>query len=312
MKAYVCPKYGPPEVLRLTEVATPAPADDEVLVKVRATAVPNSDIFIRGSQIPLRHWIPMRLMIGLTRPRRRIIGLVLAGEVESAGRDIRRFKPGDRVYGITCLGLGAYAEYTCMRETDSNRDGCLALMPKDLTFEEATATAYGGLLALQYLEKGHVRSGQRVLVYGASGTAGTTAVQVAKHLGADVTGVCSTANLDLVRSLGADRALDYTRQDSLDPEERFDLVLDAVGRRKTSRLKQACTRALAPGGTCVSIDDGPLLPDSQRLDAMRGLVEAGHVRPVLDRTYAFEDMVAAHRYVGRGHKRGGVAVTVAP
>lgn len=311
MKAYICAKYGPPEVLRLTEVETPAPAADEVRIRIRATAVTASDIFIRSSELPLRYRLPMRLMIGVTRPRRSIIGLVLAGEVASAGASIRRFKPGDRVYGITCFALGAYAEYTCMRETDSNRDGCLALMPGNLSFEEATAAAYGGLLALQYVEKGEVRRGQRVLVYGASGTAGTTAVQYAKHLGAHVTAVCGTANLGLVESLGADRLLDYTAQDTLDPGESFDLVLDAVGRQKTSRLKAACRRALAPGGRYVSIDDGSLLPDSARLDRVRRLVEAGHVRPVLDRCYPFEELADAHRYVGQGHKRGGVAVTVA-
>ena len=276
MKAYICPGYGPPEVLRLTEVDRPTPADDEVRIKVHATAVTASDIFIRGSQIPLRYRIPMRVMIGVTKPRKSIIGLVLAGEVESAGKEIRRFAPGDRVYGITCFGLGAYAEYKCMRETDSNQDGCLALMPRNLTYEEATTAAYGGLLGLQYVEKGNVRRGQQVLIYGASGTAGTTAVQFAKHLGADVTAVCGTANLELVRSLGAERVIDYTRQDALDPGDRFDLVLDAVGRGKSSRLKQACKKALAPGGTYVSIDDGSLAPDSTRLDRMR---RAGRGRP---------------------------------
>jgi NADPH:quinone reductase-like Zn-dependent oxidoreductase len=310
VKAIICPGYGPPEVLQITEVERPTPADDEVCIKVHATAVTASDIFIRGSQIPLRYLVPMRLMIGLTKPRKSIIGLVLAGEVESVGRHIRRFAPGDRVYGLTCFGLGAYAEYKCMRETDSNQDGCLALMPQNLTYEEATVAVYGGLLALQYMEKGNVQRGQRVLIYGASGTTGTTAVQYAKYLGADVTAVCSTANLELVRSLGADRVIDYTSQDALAPGERFDLVLDAVGKRKTSRLKQACKKALSPGGAYVSIDDGSLAPDSKRLDRMRHLVEAGHVKPVVDRCYPFEDMAEAHRYVGQGHKRGGVAITV--
>lgn len=311
MRAYVCPSYGPPEVLRLTEVPRPAPDHHEVLIKVCATAVTASDIFIRGSELPLRYRIPMRLMIGLTKPRKSIIGLVLAGEVEAAGRDTRRFAAGDLVYGITCFGLGAYAEYTCMPETDSNRCGCLAKMPANVTFEEATAAAYGGLLALQYLEKGGVRRGRRVLVYGASGTTGTTAVQYARHLGAHVTAVCGTANLGLVAALGADRVLDYTTRDAPDPGDRYDLVLDAVGRHKTSPLKQACRRALAPGGTYVSIDDGRLLPDSARLEKMRQLVEAGHIRPVLDSCYPFEQLAEAHRYVALGHKRGGVAVTVA-
>jgi NADPH:quinone reductase-like Zn-dependent oxidoreductase len=309
MRAIVCPKYGPPEVLRLEDVAKPFPANDEVGIRVHATAVTASDIFIRGSQIPTRFLIPMRLMLGLTKPRRSIIGLVLAGEIESAGADIKRFKPGDQVYGLTGFGLGAYAEYKCMRETDSTH-GCLALKPANLTYEEATVAAYGGLLALQYAAKGNIQPGQRVLIYGASGTSGTTAVQYAKHLGAEVTAVCSTANLELVKSLGADRVIDYTKEDSPGPGIQFDFMLDAVGKSKTSKLKTECKKALAPEGVYASIDDGSLLLDSRRLDLMRELVEAGYIRPVVDRCYPFEEIVEAHRYVAAGHKRGGVAITV--
>jgi NADPH:quinone reductase-like Zn-dependent oxidoreductase len=309
MKAIVCPKYGPPEVLRLEDVAKPIPSNDELCIKVHATAVTASDIFIRGSQIPIRFLIPMRLMLGLTKPRKSIIGLVLAGEIESVGADIKRFKPGDHVYGLTGFGLGAYAEYKCMKETDSTH-GCLALKPANLTYEEATAAAYGGLLALQFMAKGNIQPGQRVLIYGASGTSGTTAVQYAKHLGAEVTAVCGTANLDLVKSLGADRVIDYTREDSPGPGAQFDFMLDAVGKMKTSKLKVACRKALAPEGVHASIDDGSLLLDSHRLDLMRELVEAGNIRPLIDRCYPLEKIVEAHRYVGAGHKRGGVAVTV--
>lgn len=303
------PEYGPPEVLRFEDVVKPVPAKDEVCIKVHATAVTASDIFIRGSQIPIRFLIPMRLMLGLTKPRRSIIGLGLAEEIESVGADIREFQPGDHVYGLTGLGLGAYAEYKCMRETDSTH-GCLALKPANVTYEEATAAAYGGLLALQYMEKANILPGQSVLIYGASGTAGTTAVQYAKHLGAEVTAVCSTANLDLVKSLGADKVIDYTKEDCPAPGTQFDFMLDAVGKRKTSKLKVECEKALAQGGVYVSIDDGKLLLNSRRLDMMRELVEAVHIRPVVDRCYAFEEIVQAHRYVEGGHKRGGVAVTV--
>jgi NADPH:quinone reductase-like Zn-dependent oxidoreductase len=248
-------------------------------------------------------------MLGVTKPRKSIIGLVLAGEIESIGANIRRFKPGDQVYGLTGFGLGAYAQFKCMKETDSTH-GCLALKPANLTHEEATVAAYGGLLALQYMAKGNIRPGQRVLIYGASGTSGTTAVQYAKHLGAEVTAVCSTANLDLARSLGADRVIDYTKEDSPGPGSEFDFMLDAAGKSKTSQLKIECKKALAPGGVCASIDDGNLLLDSRRLDMMRELVEAGHIRPVVDRCYALEEIVEAHRYVGAGHKRGGVAISV--
>jgi NADPH:quinone reductase-like Zn-dependent oxidoreductase len=309
MKAIICTKYGPPEVLQLKEVEKPIPMNNEVCINVHATAVTASDIFIRGCQLPIQYWLPMRLMIGLTKPRKSIIGLVLAGEIESVGADIKRFKAGDQVYGLTGFGLGAYAEYKCMQETDSTH-GCLALKPANLTHEEATVAAYGGLLALQYMEKGNIQRGQKVLIYGASGTTGTTAVQFAKYLGAEVTAVSSTANLALVKSLGADRLIDYTKEDSLGPREHFDFILDAVGKRKTSKLKRACKGALSLQGRYVSIDDGDLLLEAKRLDLMSELVEAGHIRPVIDRCYPLEEIVEAHRYVGKGHKRGGVAITV--
>jgi NADPH:quinone reductase-like Zn-dependent oxidoreductase len=234
---------------------------------------------------------------------------VLAGEIAAVGRTTTRFKPGDQVYGLTGFGLGAYAEYKCMKETDSKR-GCLALKPANLTFEEATVAAYGGLLALQFMEMGDIQPGHRVLVYGASSTSGTTAVQYAKHLGAVVTGVCSTANLELVKSLGADSVIDYTKVDALEPGERYDFVLDAVGKAKTSRLKESCRASVFGKHGYASIDDGSLLLDSGRLAAMKELVEAGHIRPVVDRCYPLEEIAEAHRYVGKGHKRGGVAVTV--
>ena len=310
MKAIICTKYGPPEVLQLREVEKPTPKDDEVLIKIHATAVTASDIFIRGSQIPIQFLIPMRLYIGLTRPRKSIIGLVLAGEVESIGKDVKRFRIGDQVYGLTGFGLGAYAEYKCMKETDSTH-GCLAIKPINISYEEATAAAYGGLLAFQYVEKGSIQRGQKVLIYGASGTSGTMAVQLANYLGARVTGVCSSTNLELVKSLGAEVVIDYTKADTLDPGVQYDFMLDAVGKIKTSKLKDACRRALAPKGKYVSIDDGKLMLDSKRLASIRELVEAGHIKPIIDKCFRFEEIVEAHRYVGKGHKRGGVAVSVA-
>ena len=311
MKAVVCTGYGSPEVLQLREVAKPVPRDDEVLVKIRASAVTASDIFIRGggSQLPWRSKIPMRVMIGLTKPRKAVIGLVLGGEIASAGKNAKRFKIGDQVYGLTGFSLGVYAEYTCMKETDS-RHGCLARKPAGISFEAGTAAAYGGLLALQYLQKGNLRRGQRVLIYGASGTCGTTAVQLANDRGAQVTAVCSTAHLELVTSLGADSVIDYTTQDAPGRGMRFDLILDAVGRMKTSKLKQACREALSPAGRYVSIDDGALKLDSGRLAVLTGLVEAGRVHPVIDRCYPLEKIVEAHSFVGEGHKKGGVAITI--
>ena len=309
MKAIICTKYGPPEVLKMKEVEKPAPKDDEVLIKIFATAVTASDIYIRGSQIPIQFWIPMRIMLGLTKPRKSIIGLVLAGKIESVGKNVKRFKLGDQVYGLTGFGLGAYAEYKCMKETDSTY-GCLALKPNNLSYEEATVAAYGGLLAFQYMQKGNIQRGQKVLIYGASGTSGTTAVQYAKYFGAEVTGVCSTSNLELVKSLGADSVIDYTKKDSINLIKQYDFILDAVGKIKTSELKEACKKALIPKGKYVSIDDGKLILDSNRLALIKDLVETGHIKPVVDRSYPLEQIVEAHEYVGKGHKKGGVAITI--
>ena len=309
MKAIVCTKYGPPEVLKLREVENPTPKDDEVLIKIHATAVTASDTFIRGFNIPLQFRIPMRIMLGITKPRIPVIGLVLAGEIETAGKNITRFKPGDQVYGLTGLGFGAYAEYKCMKETDSTY-GCLTLKPAKLTYEEATVAAYGGLLAFQFMEKGNIRRGNKVLIYGASGTTGTTAIQFAKCLGAEVTAVCSNSNLELVKSLGADTVIDYTRVDAITFGDQYDLILDAVGKRKTSKLKDACRKALSPGGKYLTIDDEPLLLDSNRLNRIKELAEAGYLKPFIDRKYKLEEIAEAHRYVEKGHKRGGVVIKI--
>jgi len=309
MKAIVCEKYCLPEVLRLTHCNKPSPKEDEVLIKIYASSVTNSDIFIRSAKVSLLLMIPFCLKMGLRRPRNPVIGEVFAGVVEEAGSEIKRFKPGDRVYGLTGFSLGAYADYKCMNEIDSIQ-GCLAFMPAKLSFEDATSAAYGGLLALQQLEKVSIARGDRVLVYGASGISGTIAVQYAKHLGATVTAVCGPSNLDFVLSLGADTVLDYTDAASIRHLERYDLVLDTVGKRRTSALKEACAKALSADGSYVSIDDGALLLQSDRLDRIRNLVESGAIKPVTDRIYRFDQIVQAHSYVERGHKRGNVAITI--
>jgi NADPH:quinone reductase-like Zn-dependent oxidoreductase len=309
MKAIICPKYGPAEVLQIKQCKKPVPRENEVLIKIYATSVTNSDIFIRGSNIPLVFMIPMRLMIGIKGPRNSIIGEVFSGEIEYAGSEIKRFKAGDQVYGLTGFSLGAYADYKCMKEIDS-KQGCLAIKPKNIRFEEATAAAYGGLLAFQYSEKGDIKQGQKVLIYGASGTSGIIAIQLAKYLGAEVTGVCSTSNIGLVKSLGADKVLDYTSKESLAKVEKYDFILDAVGKKKTSELKKACVNALTKNGKYVSIDDGALLLESSRLDRIRELIESEKIRPVNDRCFPFEQIVEAHKYVETGHKKGNVAITV--
>jgi NADPH:quinone reductase-like Zn-dependent oxidoreductase len=308
MKAAVCTRYGPPDVLRIVERERPVPKDDEVLIRICAASVTNSDIFIRSSGVPLRMLIPFRLMMGITRPRNEILGEVLSGEVVQAGAKVKRFQAGDQVYGLTGFSLGAYADYTCMKEAVSTRGG-LAIKPGNISFEDATSAAYGGLLALQYLEKGNCKRGQKVLIYGAAGTSGTIAVQYAKHLGAEVTGVCSAEKADLVRSLGAGKVLDYKSEDSLSKLEAYDLVLDSVGKRRTSPLREACERR-TPKGRFVSIDDGPLVISLERLDRVRELVEANIITPITDRCYPLDQIVAAHRYVELGHKKGNVAITV--
>jgi len=309
MKAVICKKYGEPEVLKLEEVAKPTPNDNEICVKIHATAVTNSDIFIRGSKLPFPIIIPFRLMIGITRPRKAIIGLVFSGEIESIGKNIKRFKPGDNVFGLTGFNLGCYAEYMCMKETDS-KSGCVSLKPKNINHEEATMAAYGGLLAFQYLEKGNIQNGQKVLIYGASGTTGTIAIQIAKSLGAEVTGVCSTSNLEMVKCLGADFVIDYTKQDSVPKGVTYDFILDAVGKAKTSKLKDSCKKALSSNGKYVSIDNGDLKLYSHRLDKIKEYVESGQIKPVMDKIYILDEIVEAHKYVEKGHKKGGVAITV--
>lgn len=310
MKAALCSAYGAPEVLQIKEVKKPIPQDDEVCIKIYAAGVTASDIFIRSSQIPLVWKIPMHIMVGIRKPRRPILGLVLAGVVESVGKDIKRFRAGDEVYGLTGFHFGTYAEYTCLKEKDSKK-GCLALKPKNISYEEATVAAYGGLLALQYLlKKGNVQKDDKVLIYGASGTSGTIAIQLAKHWGAEVTAVCSSANREMVRKLGADFVIDYTTQDTLPEGKKYDLVLDSVGKYKTSKLKKACKKALSKKGNYVSIDDGALELNHQRLDSIREFVESSIVHPVVDKIFAFDKLVEAHRYVETGHKKGGVAVTI--
>jgi NADPH:quinone reductase-like Zn-dependent oxidoreductase len=309
MKAVICPKYGPPEVFRLAEVEKPVSKEDEILVEIRASAVTNSDLFIRGSNIPLKTRIPFRLMMGIFRPRKKIQGEVFAGVVKETGGEITRFKTGDEVYGLTGFKLGAYAQFDRMKETDSTR-GCVSIKPKNISFEEATAAIYGGMLALQALEKGNIKDGQHILIYGASSTTGTFAVQYGKAVGARVTAVCGGRHAAFVKSLGADEVIDYTTTDRLDRKTRFSFVLDAVGKRKTSKLKESCKNALTDGGIYASIDDESLKLNSKRGDYITRLVEEGKVKPVLDKVYPLEHIIEAHQYVEQGHKLGGVALTV--
>ncbi len=305
MKAVVCTRYGPPEVLRVEELATPVPRKNEVRIRILATAVTSSDCYVRGLDLSLAYRIMARLALGWNAPRQPVLGMVLSGEVDSVGPDARSFEVGERVFGFNRHRFGTYAQYVCWPE-----DGLLATRPANLTDEEAAAIPYGGLLALHFLRKADVRAGQRVLIYGASGAVGTSAVQLARHFGAEVTGVCSAANVDLVASLGATTVIDYTREDFTDRAERYDLILDAVGKRKSAAALRRCRQVLAPGGACVSVDDGRPKLRREDLVLLGELATKGEIRPVIDRTYALDDIVEAHRYVDNGHKRGNVVVTV--
>ncbi len=305
MKAVVCTRYGTPEVLRVEELATPVPRKNEVRIRILATAVTSSDCYVRGLDLSLAYRIVARLALGWNAPRQPVLGIVLSGEVDSVGPDAMSFEVGQPVFGFNRRRFGTYAQYVCWPE-----DGLLATRPANLTDEEAAAIPYGGLLAFHFLRKADVRAGQRVLVFGASGAVGTSAVQLARHFGAEVTGVCSTANVDLVASLGATTVIDYTSEDFTDQATRYDLIFDAVGKRKNAAALRRCRKVLAPGGACVSVDDGT--PNLRREDLvlLGELATKGEIWPVIDRRYPLDDIVEAHRYVDNGHKRGNVVVAV--
>ena len=326
MRAMVCTDYGPPDVLRLRDVPKPSPHDNEVLIRIRATTASAADCELRRFDFPAWIWLPIRLSFGIRRPRRPVLGQELAGDIESVGKDVRSFKKGDRVFAATGTGLGAYAEYICLCENP--KTGAIATMPATLSYDEAATVPYGGGEALEFLRKGNVGSGQRVLVNGAGGSFGTFAVQLAKGLGAHVTAVDNAPKLEMLRAIGADRVIDYTQEDFTDGSETYDVIFDVVrdtpsGRMVRSLSENGCLLMANPGllqivrakwasrGTTKRVSFAASSGTSEDLAHLRGMVEAGRLHPVIDRRFPLEQMAEAHRYAESGQKVGNVVVVVA-
>ncbi|MFE7377732.1 NAD(P)-dependent alcohol dehydrogenase [Bacillus cereus] len=301
MKAIICTKYGPPNVLQLQNVEKPKPKKNEVLVKIHATSVSTGDCRIRGFNSPLLFWIPMRIILGFRKPRKPILGVELSGEIEDIGSDVTQFKKGDPVFALTELNLGGYAEYTCVHES-----GLIALKPTNVTYEEAAVIPFGGTSALHFLRKGQIKKGQQVLIYGASGSVGTAAVQLAKYFGATVTAICSSSNFDLVTALGADNVIDYMKEDFTKRGDHYDIIFDAVGKYK----KSLCTDALMPNGKYVSVNGMMAKVSKEDMNLLKQLAETEKLKPVIDRTYRLEEVAEAHTYVEMGHKKGNVSITL--
>jgi NADPH:quinone reductase-like Zn-dependent oxidoreductase len=301
MKAIVCTRYGPPDVLQLREVDKPAPKDYEILIRTRAATVTAGDCELRRFQFHAWLWLLARIGFGFRGPRKQILGQELAGDIEAVGCNVTRFQKGDSVFGLTGFRFGAYAEYICLPE-----DGMVELKPVNMTFEEAAAVPIGGLTALKFLRKANVQSGQKVLIYGASGSVGSYAVQLVKYFGSDVTGVCSTPNVDWVKALGADTVIDYTQEDFTKRGETYDIIFDAVAKTSSSHCKSVLKnngRYLSARGS-ANEKPGDLL-------FLKELIEVGQLKAVIDRTYSWEHIVEAHRYVDKGHKKGNVVIVVA-
>lgn len=303
MKAAVYTKYGSPDVFKIEEMEKPTPKDNEILVKVHATTVTAGDVRMRSFNVPRWQWLFARIYLGIIKPKRPVLGMELAGEVVSVGGDVSLYQEGDKVYASTVtVDFGGYAQYKCFPE-----DEIIALKPTNMTYEEAATVPIGGPTALRFLTKGNIENGEKVLIYGASGSVGTYAVQLAKYFGAEVTGVCSTSNRDLVKSLGADKVIDYTAGDFTQKCEKYDIIFDAVGKISSSRVKNI----LSKDGVFLSVLKTKTKTERiEDINFIKELIEAGKIRTVIDRSYRLDQIVDAHRYVEKGHKKGNVVIKV--
>ncbi|XRG77566.1 NAD(P)-dependent alcohol dehydrogenase [Rossellomorea sp. GAMAL-10_SWC] len=323
MKAIICTKYGPPEVLQTTEVEKPKIKDDEVLIKIHATTVTAGDVKLRSSDFPFMYWLPSRLMFGLTKPKNQIPGCELAGEIVTVGKNVRNFKTGDQVFGYSGFTFGANAEYISLHE-----EGVLAKKPINMSFEQAAAVPVGALTALHFLRRSIIQNGQKVLIYGASGSVGTYAIQLAKYFGTEVTALCSTSNLELVRALGANKVIDYTNEDFAKSKKTYDIIFDTVGKSSFPNCKRLLNKdgvyllsavwklsvyfqaiwsnVISNKKTILGVAN----MNYEDLNYIKALIEADKLKAVIDRQYPLEQIVEAHRYVEKGHKKGNVVINI--
>lgn len=301
MKAVIFTKSGPPDVLQLKKIEKPIPDDNEILIKVHATSVNSGDVNLRSFKSQFLFWLLMRILYGLKKPKRLILGSALSGEIESVGKNVMRFKKGDEVFGSTGMKFGANAEYVSIPE-----NGVVALKPTNISHEEAAAIPFGALTALFYLRKANIQQGQKVLINGASGSVGTFAVQLAKYFGAEITGVCSSKNFELVKSLGADKVIDYKQEDFTEREEQYDIIFDVAGKSSISD----CQKVLAPNGSFISTKKGLAKESTEDFNFLKDLIEKGRLKVVIDKTFPLEQIAEAHRYAETGQKSGNLAITI--
>lgn len=317
MKAVICTEYGGPEVLKVQQINKPVVKDDQILIKIKASAVTVSDTVIRkleapGNPGPVKKKLMeagMRIALGFNRPNNPILGMVAVGVVDACGPEVKLFKVGDEVLSFSGNKMSGYAEYKIASEKEVAA-GALIHKPTNMGFEETAALAYGGVLTMHFMEPSMIKTGDHVLIYGASGAIGTMAIQLAKAQGARVTAICSEKNFDLVQSLGADKTIDYNDPSAVNHLMMYDLIFDAVGHKKSSAIKEKMASHLADGGREVSVDDAMMKQKPSYLRAIKQFAEEGQIEAVIDKIFKLDNIVEAHIYVDLGHKKGNVVITI--